>query len=247
MPPPAADKRLIQSSPLASTWSESDENTPWSNSTFSSAATNLTAPSSTTSASSSAPRQSTSETGPRARSASATNQLSQHVTQGRNGRKKMFLDRLRQRRDDDRDARVGDQVLRMDFVRQRREWEDMMARRAVEADVDEEGDEEMEVVMEMEMQGGMSPPDDSDGEVEELLSYLPEDVDDPIVDDDEYDALFMEVLGSQEQSDQHQHQHHQHQHQPSHPWADRDSGQDQASAAQQHQQQQHYDVGMDMS
>lgn len=75
---------------------------------------------------------------------------------------------------------MGDQVLRMDYVKERRMWEEEMARRAAQ-EVDTEMDVEEERI---------SPTEEK--EIEELVGYL----DQP--EEDEYDQIFMEVIGPQQ-------------------------------------------------
>ncbi|KAL2405708.1 hypothetical protein ABEF95_001519 [Exophiala dermatitidis] len=67
----------------------------------------------------------------RSRDAGAAAALARHAAQGRDKKKTQFLDRIRRRRDDSRTDIYGDQVLRMDFVRERRQWEEEMNRRAL--------------------------------------------------------------------------------------------------------------------
>ena len=76
---------------------------------------------------------------------------------------------------------MGDQLLRMDYVKERRMWEEEM-RRSAEKEAEEAADTEMDVGEE-----GVSPTEEK--EIEELVSYLNEG--------DEYDEAFMEVLEQQ--------------------------------------------------
>ena len=78
---------------------------------------------------------------------------------------------------------MGDQLLRMDYVKERRLWEEEMRRRA-EREADEAADTEMDVGEEE-----ASPTEEK--EIEELVSLLHEDE----LADDGYDEAFMEVLG----------------------------------------------------
>ena len=126
----------------------------------------------------------------RARSSSPAAKISKHATDSREKRKSRFLDRIRSRREDKRDDRMGDQILRMDYVKERREWEEQMAQQATEVDED--------VVMEEE------PSPTEDKEIEELVSYFeqPERADQRDGppgqhSDDEYDQLFIELSASQ--------------------------------------------------
>ena len=88
-----------------------------------------------------------------------------------------------------RDERVGDQLLRMDYVQERRSWEEEMRRRA---EVVDEGDVEMdaeEMGVETDVEG-VSPTEEK--EIEDLISYLNEN------EDDGYDEAFLEVLGKED-------------------------------------------------
>jgi hypothetical protein len=81
---------------------------------------------------------------------------------------------------------VGDQVLRMDYVNERRMWEGEMARRAAQ---ELEGDVEMEIDVEEQ---NISPTEEK--EIEELVGYL----DQPAEEEDEYDQIFQEIIGQQQ-------------------------------------------------
>lgn len=148
----------------------------------------------------------------RARSASPAASLARHAADGREKKKSQFLDRIRRRRDDSRADNTGDQVLRMDFVKERKVWEDEMRRRAVlEQNTSPEIDIDLEIDAEMMQDSGdhveMSPTTEHDIDQAELAMYFEEMqsknrsqeflVDD--IDGDEYDALFMEAL-SQDQN-----------------------------------------------
>lgn len=78
---------------------------------------------------------------------------------------------------------MGDQLLRMDYVTERRMWEEEMRRRA-EKEADEAADIEMDIGEE-----GVSLTEEK--EIEELVSYFNEDE----LGDDGYEEAFMEVLG----------------------------------------------------
>ena len=80
---------------------------------------------------------------------------------------------------------MGDQLLRMDYVKERKMWEEEMRRRAEEAEA-----ETLEVEMEMEVEE-QSPTEER--EIEELVSYFDNEP------DDEYDEAFMEMLSQQPQ------------------------------------------------
>ncbi len=85
---------------------------------------------------------------------------------------------------------MGDQLLRMDYVKERRIWEEEMRRRA-EKEADEAGDTEMG----MGEEGEVSPTEEK--EIEELVSYLVEEE----LGDDGYEEAFLEVLGQQDHMD----------------------------------------------
>jgi len=107
----------------------------------------------------------------------------------------------------------------MEFVRERRAWEERLKRRAP---MDDSIDEDMEMEMEMEEEEGEGkrnmPSPTEEREIEELLKYLEMDQaqgseasrndfghneeemsrqtgSDTISDDEDYDQLFMEVIG----------------------------------------------------
>lgn len=144
----------------------------------------------------------------RARSASPAASLARHAADGREKKKSQFLDRIRRRRDDSRADNTGDQVLRMDFVKERKVWEDEMQRRAfLEQPVDPDMDVDFEIDaerMQESDQTQMSPPQEHDFDEAELALALDlgefqskNESQEFLVDDidgDEYDALFMEVL-----------------------------------------------------
>ena len=144
----------------------------------------------------------------RSRESSPSSLLTTQTTRNREERKSKFLDRIRRRRDDERSAIVGDQVLRMDFVKQRRGWEEQMARRAALeplADLDEEEEEE-DGAPEVEDEG-MSPTEEYDDLVREFerIRRVDEEGDEFVVDEveeEEYERLFreMEILSQQSQS-----------------------------------------------
>ncbi len=140
------------------------------------------------------------------RNGGAAASLARHATQQREQKKTQFLDRIRRRRDDSRSEMYGDQVLRMDFVRERRRWEDEMKRRALmEAGELAEVDSNMEEA-EDEAHFQMSPTEEHD--LDELypmigaphdLGHDDRDNDDFVFDDDEYDELFLEFLSQEQQ------------------------------------------------
>ncbi|OAP54323.1 hypothetical protein AYL99_11424 [Fonsecaea erecta] len=149
----------------------------------------------------------------RSRSSSPTSLLTNQTNRNREQRKSRFLDRIRRRRDDDRSEQVGEQVLRMDFVKERRHWEREMARRAAmeaaqqeemesedDDDDDDRGEEELSPTQEYE----------EDIEVDELVrEYEREHLqarrnDEFLIDEDEdeeYERLFreMEILSQHSQ------------------------------------------------
>ena len=141
-------------------------------------------------------------------------------------RKTLLLERVRQSRDDARYDARSDQALRIEFVQERREWEERLRRRApVDEEVDLEAMDEDGDVGEVEE---MSPTEER--EIEELLSYLDDGGDgdgavegermlgrvsgylsdsqprksigsDTMSDDDDYDQLFQEVLAQGQHED----------------------------------------------
>lgn len=124
----------------------------------------------------------------RARGASPAALLTRHAVSARERKKSQFLDRIRRRRDDERSDGVGEQVLRMDFVRERRMWEEEMRRRAVvEGDLDVDPDLMMDDnTQEVQEEEEMSPTEEFDFE---------RDGDEFLVDeDDEYEEVFREIL-----------------------------------------------------
>ncbi len=143
----------------------------------------------------------------RSRESSPSALLTTQTTRNREERKSKFLDRIRRRRDDERSEVVGDQVLRMDFVKQRRGWEEQMARRAAlepPADFDEEEDDIVPEELEDE---GMSPTEEFDDLVREFerAGRAQDEGDEFLVDEvgeEEYERVFreMEILSQQSQS-----------------------------------------------
>ncbi|KIW18575.1 hypothetical protein PV08_02863 [Exophiala spinifera] len=110
----------------------------------------------------------------RAQSLGSASALARHAAQGREQKKSQFLDRIRRRRDDARSELVGDQVLRMDFVRERRIWEDEMRRRAAaEAGVDGVGEVDIDMMLDDEEHAAdeMSPTEEFDPELESYYDY----------------------------------------------------------------------------
>lgn len=95
---------------------------------------------------------------------------------------------------------MEEKVLRMDFVKERRMWEEEMRRRAdIEKQADEAADTEMDIgELEEHEVGGVSPTEER--EIEELISYLNEDE----LGDDGCEELFMEMLGQEQQPQQQQ-------------------------------------------
>ncbi|KIW82557.1 hypothetical protein Z517_05584 [Fonsecaea pedrosoi CBS 271.37] len=149
----------------------------------------------------------------RSRSSSPSSLLNSQTNRSREQRKSKFLDRIRRRRDDDRSEQVGEQVLRMDFVKERRVWEREMARRAaMEAAQEEEVESEDDDDDDEEEEPELSPTHEfeEDVEVDELIrQYQQEQLqtvkDDEFVvedaEDEEYERLFreMEILSQHSQ------------------------------------------------
>jgi hypothetical protein len=137
----------------------------------------------------------------RARSQSPSAQLSRLGGQKREERKGRFLDRIRNRREDATD----DRMLKMQWARERIEWEEDMRRQGKLLDVPEDA-EAVEEAMDDAEEGGISPAEEK--EIEALAGYYVSQQqeslhgagggDEMIGEDDEWDEVFMEVL-SQEQ------------------------------------------------
>lgn len=129
----------------------------------------------------------------RARSNSPSVQLQSITASKRDSRKRLFLDRLRNKRDDERFERGGDQLLRLDYIKERKQWEAEMQKKQLDETDEMEEDSEM-----YEEQEEPSPTEDK--EIEELVSYLTEEQNEDEFSDEDYDALFMEVMN--QESDQ---------------------------------------------
>ncbi|KIX91898.1 uncharacterized protein Z520_12387 [Fonsecaea multimorphosa CBS 102226] len=150
----------------------------------------------------------------RSRSSSPSSLLTSQTNRNREQRRSKFLDRIRRRRDDERSEQVGEQVLRMDFVKERRGWEMEMARRAaMEASQQEEieSDDDDDEYKEDEEELSPTQEYEEDVEVDELVrEYERENLrvmrDDEFVvedaEDEEYERLFreMEILSQHSQS-----------------------------------------------
>lgn len=110
-----------------------------------------------------------------------------------------------------RDERIGDQVLRMDYIKERRIWEEMM-RRAAEAELKDfevheemvEGDanavEEKETaafVDDLETEQARVGPDHREADQVHVNGYVGVDE----LADEDYDEAFMEVLSGQQIDD----------------------------------------------
>ncbi|KAI1630316.1 hypothetical protein EDD37DRAFT_99810 [Exophiala viscosa] len=136
----------------------------------------------------------------RARSNSPAAALARHSVSAREKKKSQFLDRIRRRRDDERSDGMGEQVLRMDFVRERRMWEDEMRRRAVvEGDLAIDPNLEMDIEDEGEdAQAEMSPTEEFDPELDALAYQYPDGNEFLVDEDDEYDEVFREILLAEE-------------------------------------------------
>jgi hypothetical protein len=147
----------------------------------------------------------------RSRASSPAAQISKHAIDSRDRRKTQFLDRIRTRREKVRDERIGDQVLRMDYVKERRMWEEKM-RRAAEAELEEfevheemaEGDastiEEKEIeefVSYLQAEQARVDPDHTEAEQVHVNGYFGMDE----LADEDYDEAFMEVLSGQHNDD----------------------------------------------
>jgi hypothetical protein len=136
----------------------------------------------------------------RARSSSPAAQLSKLANDTRERRKFQFLDRIKSRRVEGQDERIGDQLLRMDYVKERRIWEEEMRRRATEESELEVGlDTEMEslslsLVRFEEDEAAQVESPTEEKEIEELVSYLQTEKDDDWIGDDVDDEALIEIL-----------------------------------------------------
>ena len=90
---------------------------------------------------------------------------------------------------------MGDQILRMDYVKERKAWEEEKLREEQMGGLSEQPEEDEDAMM------GDEPSPTEEKEIEELVSYLEEQESahppDP-PSDDEYDQLFMELSTSQQ-------------------------------------------------
>ncbi|CAK4009521.1 Hypothetical predicted protein [Lecanosticta acicola] len=124
-----------------------------------------------------------------------------------------FLRKVKEGRDDMRFEARGEDILRADWERERRKWEESLSQTA--PILDEEVDEEAELPGWMDLGSDEVDEDEAeklareeDRELKALLEHMPDD-DDAMEDDGEeqslwsddadYDALFSEVLSQQEQ------------------------------------------------
>ena len=80
----------------------------------------------------------------RSRSQSPQASLAKTNATAKDRRRSLFLGKVRQNRDDTRFETRVEQSLRMDFVRERREWEEKLKRRAPETEFEADLDEAME-------------------------------------------------------------------------------------------------------
>ncbi|RMZ76569.1 hypothetical protein DV737_g4739, partial [Chaetothyriales sp. CBS 132003] len=124
----------------------------------------------------------------RARSSSPSAKISTHIKDNREKRKICFLEGIRGRRQGQKDERLGDQVLRMDYIRELKAWEQQKAAEEM-AGQTQPDDEDVDMVEELRQA--------EEQEIEQLVSYL-EDKNDPFdrSSDDEYDQLFTELSTS---------------------------------------------------
>lgn len=160
----------------------------------------------------------------RAVNSTPANTLARHAVQGRDKKRSEFLDRIRRRRDDTRAEGTSDQVLRMDFVRERRGWEEQMRRVAIleqgtlaeqgeEDEFHHQGESAMDMETETEAQAELSPTEEFDMENHaDWQGYLDhqdpqqlqddDDDDDSLdLDPDEFDQLFLEALSQHQTRD----------------------------------------------
>ncbi|RMD39746.1 hypothetical protein DV735_g5390, partial [Chaetothyriales sp. CBS 134920] len=129
-----------------------------------------------------------------ARSSSAGARLGAHVRDNREKRKTEFMNGIRARRQEQKDDRLGDQILRMDYLRELKAWKQQKTMEEM-VEQDEPGDEDIDMAEELE-------PNDEQ-EIEQLVSYL-QDEHDHLSDhfsDDGYDQLFMELSGGPTEMD----------------------------------------------
>ena len=192
--PTTTPQHGIKSSPIFDSTSFFDENSPSALDSRSDLQTNFKA---------------------RARSQSPQVHLARNIDTVRNHRKTAFLDKIKRNREHGKFDAREDQVLRMEFVRERREWERMLEERAP-AVLHEEGfpGDEMDVdVNEADVPQERPPSPTEEQEMEELLSYLDESRGSPIMDnpntrhseaatetlwgedEDDYDAIFNDLTG----------------------------------------------------
>jgi hypothetical protein len=115
--------------------------------------------SSTNSTSTSQPRESPWSLA--SRSSSPQARLTTEITRNRNARRSRFADRRRRWRDDDRAEEVGNQLQRLEFIQDRREFEAMMERRAaLQGTVAWEDEEDLEQESATHGEDSVMPPDD---------------------------------------------------------------------------------------
>lgn len=131
MPPPATPVSSLEVTPDSKTLS-SPFTTPTSvartNLTSESGATSITTPSSA----SALPFQFQSQS----RSQSPQASLAKSNAAAKAHRTSLFLDKVRQKREDSRFETRGEQALRMEFVRERRAWEERLRRKAPSFEVE---------------------------------------------------------------------------------------------------------------
>jgi hypothetical protein len=125
MPPPTTPESTVKATP-DSKWS------PFSFTTPTSTVGTGSTPQSTSTTASALPFQFQR----RARSQSPQATLAQSNAAAKTRRSSAFLDKVRQKREDARFEARGEQALRMDFVRERRAWEERLKRRAPSFGVD---------------------------------------------------------------------------------------------------------------
>ncbi|KAF7506199.1 hypothetical protein GJ744_012179 [Endocarpon pusillum] len=110
----------------------------------------------------------------RSRASTPTATLTAHTAAAKDRRRWLFRDRIRKQRDDARFEGRGDQVLHMDFVKERREWEERLKRRAPATAVAEEldgDDDSMEGMDELGIEAGGIVPLTEEEEIEALAQY----------------------------------------------------------------------------
>jgi hypothetical protein len=125
MPPPSTPVSTLKATPDSQS-SPFSVTSPTSNISISSRSASTSTPRSTSTSASALPFQFQN----RSRSQSPQASLAKSNAAAKTRRSSVFLDKVRQKREDSRFETRGEQALRMDFVRERRAWEERLKRRA---------------------------------------------------------------------------------------------------------------------